>query len=151
MNVDSLKSLIQCGEHLLLEKDQEQSLNDFLASSKGSLGIHGINPESKKATFCLKMNKDSELEEIKLKLKLVFDSLDYVSISSNPKLKKFKPIVIVDKKNGYEGCFSLIMNEKEQFGIIREYNQTIELVNSFSQFRNLEEALIFIKKKMSPK
>ena len=151
MNVDSFKNLITCDEHLSLDKNQENHLNEYLSSAGGSLNIHGINQESKKVTFCLKLNSNSVIDEVSKKLKLVLASSDYVSISSNPKLKKFKPIVIIDKKNGYEGCFSLVMNDKDQFGIIREYNKTIELINSFSQFRNLEEALSFIKKKMSPK
>lgn len=150
MSQISLTNLISCDEYGNIPESNKQELKNILKSLKSvNLKIHGFNPESKKITFKFSIDRKTNFKEASENLQVVLDASDYISVNDNPKTKKFKSIIIQDKDSGYNGSYSLIMNDKQEFAIMKEYNKETELITLFSEKKSLSETLEIVSKKIS--
>lgn len=144
--ISLIKEDIKTTELGVLTSDQELKIKTNLQFTQNVIKTFGYNKDSNQLVFRLLMFRSLSFSgKIVPLLTNLFEILEPVNLT--PKVK-MKTICIFDHMKGYEGRYSLVMNSKKQFGIVKELNGKIELHKNFDSFSNLEEALKYISKNL---
>lgn len=129
-----------------ISKENEEIIKNRLQFTSNVIKSFGYDNQNYQLTFRILMFKNSPLtEKIKPVLEDLFQALKPVEIRPN---FKAKAICIFDKNKGYNGRYTLVMNDQNQFAIIKETNNHIEFNKNFKSFKDISEALAYISKNL---
>lgn len=142
------KNIIQTDLNGNCNTESEIFLKEHLKSIGRVLSPFGYCPETNQLSFKITAFKDNPAcSKVSPLLSSIIDILEPVQV--HPDLKtKFKAIAIVDKQRGYSGRYTLLVNDKNQYAILKERAEESSMLVNFGVLKDLDQALIYISKKL---
>ena len=129
-----------------LDKDSEITLRNHLKNIGKILSVFGFNSETNQVVFKITaFNNLPACQKVSPILNSIISIIEPVQV--NLKIKsKFRALAIVDRKRGYSGRHTLLINSKNEYAILKEKGEELLMIESFGKLKTLDQVLIYISK-----